>query len=78
LGMHPDITSMPLIPFDKLSNKNWVYDLVYNPEKTILLRKSEQIGAHIKNGLEMLHLQADKSWSIWKHHLEQEHGRAFD
>ena len=78
LGMHPEITKMPPIPYDRITTKHWVYDLVYNPEKTILLSKSEQVGAHIKNGLEMLHLQADESWNIWKSYLEQEHGKTFD
>jgi shikimate dehydrogenase len=78
LGMYPDITSTPSIPYDRITSKHWVYDLVYNPEKTILLSRSELRGAHIKNGLQMLHLQADKSWKIWKLYLEQEHGRTFD
>jgi len=78
LGMYPDITSMPQIPYDKITGKHWVYDLVYNPEKTILLSRSEQFGAYIKNGLQMLHLQADKSWNIWKSYLEKEHGRTFE
>lgn len=70
LGMHPFVTQMPAIPDQYLTKKNWVYDLVYNPEKSILLSKSEHLGARIKNGLEMLHLQADKSWDIWKCNLE--------
>ncbi len=78
LGMHPDIEQMPQIPYYSITPNHWVFDLVYNPEKTIFLSKSERRGAQIKNGLQMLHLQADESWTIWKTYLEQEHGKAFD
>jgi shikimate dehydrogenase len=42
-----------------------VYDLIYNPARTLFLQKSEMRGANIKNGLEMLHIQAEKAWAIW-------------
>jgi shikimate dehydrogenase len=48
-----------------LDNSHMVYDLIYNPARTQFLQKSEMRGCAIKNGLEMLHLQAEKSWQIW-------------
>ena len=65
LGMTPDTESFPPIPYDKLTSKHYVYDLIYNPARTMFLQKSEMKGAHIRNGLEMLHVQAEKSWAIW-------------
>ena len=65
LGMTPDTESFPQIPYDKLTPKHFVYDLIYNPARTVFLQKSEMKGAHVKNGLEMLHEQAEKSWAIW-------------
>jgi len=66
LGMYPDTASMPAIPIHYLSNKNFVIDLIYNPEKTLLLQESEKHKAKILNGLKMLYLQAEKSWYIWQ------------
>lgn len=63
--MHPNENEMPLIPIEKLSDKNIVFDLIYNPVETLLLKKAAEKGAIIKNGLEMLELQAEKSWEIW-------------
>jgi shikimate dehydrogenase len=65
LGMSPDVVSAPAIPYEFLSTKHLVYDLVYNPEETTFLNKSKLQGATIKNGLEMLYLQAERSWYIW-------------
>jgi shikimate dehydrogenase len=65
LGMTPDTGSYPLIHYDGLSSKHYVYDLIYNPARTVFLQKAEMRGAHIKNGLEMLHVQAEKAWAIW-------------
>jgi shikimate dehydrogenase len=65
LGMYPNINDFPKIPYSKISNKYFCYDLVYNPEKTVFLVKSERAGAAIKNGYDMLLLQAEKSWQIW-------------
>lgn len=66
LGMYPDIASMPAIPIQYVSSKNFVIDLIYNPEKTLLLQESEKRHAKILNGLKMLYLQAEKSWYIWQ------------
>lgn len=65
LGMSPDYGSRPDIPYEALSEKYLAYDLVYNPEETVFLRLSKEKGAKTKNGLEMLHLQAERSWYIW-------------
>ncbi len=65
LGMLPNLESCPNLPFHRINEKFHLYDLVYNPEKTVFLRRGESKGAAIKNGLEMLHLQAEKAWEIW-------------
>ena len=65
LGTWPDIEESPDIPFDFLTDEHLVYDLIYNPEKTLFLKKAESAGASIMNGLNMLKLQAEKSWEIW-------------
>lgn len=65
VGTFPQIEAFPDIPYDYLTPKHLLYDLVYNPEETEFLRKGKEHGAATKNGLEMLHLQAEKSWEIW-------------
>ena len=65
LGMFPETEKCPSIPYDGLSQKHLCYDLIYNPDKTLFLKKAEDAGARIKNGLEMLHRQALKSWEYW-------------
>ena len=65
LGTWPEVESCPNIPYQYLSDRHMLYDLVYNPEKTLFLRKGEEKGAKIKNGHDMLVLQAEKSWEIW-------------
>ncbi len=65
LGMLPNLESFPPIPYQHLTDRHLAYDLVYNPEETMFLSKAKAQGATIKNGLEMLHLQAERSWEIW-------------
>lgn len=65
LGTYPKVETYPNIPYNNLSPKHYLYDLVYNPEEPEFLRKGRAKGASIKNGLEMLHLQAEKAWEIW-------------
>lgn len=65
LGMYPFTESYPPIPYGALGPQHLLYDLVYNPEFTTFLQKGKQEGAMIKNGLQMLELQADASWAIW-------------
>lgn len=65
LGTYPDISSCPDIPYDYVTDRHLLYDLVYNPAETEFLKRGKQKGAAIKNGEEMLYLQAEKSWEIW-------------
>lgn len=65
LGTFPNTEVMPAINANLISKQHKVYDLVYNPEKTFLMRSMEARGAVVKNGLEMLHLQAEAAWKIW-------------
>lgn len=65
LGMFPKVENAPEIPYNLLSSDHYLYDLVYNPSETLFLSRGKERGAKIKNGLEMLELQAEKSWEIW-------------
>ena len=65
LGMYPAISDKPDINYNMINNEYYLYDLVYNPEKTAFLKEGEIHGCHIKSGTEMLYLQADKSLQIW-------------
>ncbi len=65
LGMFPDTDNAPDIPYDSLTPGSILYDLVYNPEESLFLRLGRERGCIIKNGLEMLHVQAEKAWDIW-------------
>jgi len=65
LGTAPNIEECPEIPYELLTSRHLLYDLVYNPAETEFLKRGKEKGASIKNGLEMLHLQAEKSWEIW-------------
>ena len=65
LGMSPKIDSCPAIAYEHLTDQHLLYDLVYNPPETLFLKKGKDQGATIKNGLEMLVLQAEKSWEIY-------------
>jgi shikimate dehydrogenase len=65
LGMHPNTNTMPPIDYELLTPDHYVYDLIYNPARTMFLQRAEMRGATAKNGLEMLHVQAEKSWAIW-------------
>jgi shikimate dehydrogenase len=65
LGMFPDIDSAPEIPYSNLTDKNFLFDLVYNPAETVFLKNGREYGAQILNGRSMLEFQAEKSWQIW-------------
>ncbi len=65
LGMQPLTELYPSIPYFNLTTQHYLYDLIYNPEKTIFLQKGEMMGAAIQNGAEMLVIQAEESWKIW-------------
>ncbi len=65
IGTHPNVDECPNIPFQFITNKHLFFDLIYNPEETKFLIEAKKRGATIKNGYEMLELQAEKSWEIW-------------
>ena len=65
LGMYPKNNFSPPIPYEAISSRHLLYDLIYNPEETKFLQQGKQHGATIKNGLEMLELQAEAAWKIW-------------
>ena len=66
LGMFPDTGRCPDIPYDQITKKHLLFDLIYNPEETLFLKKGSEKGAMVKNGIQMLHFQAEKSWEIWQ------------
>lgn len=65
LGMFPKIDTCPAIPYEALTSRNILYDLIYNPNDTLFLQYGEKHGAATKNGIEMLLLQAFASWEFW-------------
>lgn len=65
LGMYPKVEDCPALPYDKIGEGYFLYDLVYNPEETLFMKKGRDNGAKAIHGLEMLHLQAEKAWEIW-------------
>src|SRR5690606_12747543 len=65
LGTAPKTEECPDIPYELLTPGHLLYDLIYNPAETEFLKRGKERGTGIKNGLEMLHLQAEKSWEIW-------------
>jgi shikimate dehydrogenase len=65
VGMWPNVDDCPAIPYQWLTNKHLLYDLLYNPNETLFMKKGEEQGAMVKNGLEMLLLQAFAGWNIW-------------
>jgi shikimate dehydrogenase len=65
LGMYPILDMLPSIPYQFLTKEHLLYDLIYNPERTLFLQKGLAQKTTIKNGIEMLHVQAEKSWEIW-------------
>lgn len=66
LGMYPHVDECPDIPYEALGEDHICYDLLYNPDVTLFMRRAAAHGATVKNGLEMLLLQAFVSWNIWK------------
>ncbi len=65
IGMSPKVDDCPTIPYEAITDEHLLYDLIYNPEETLFLAKGKEKGAMIKNGYEMLVLQAERSWEIW-------------
>ncbi len=65
VGMYPKVDDCPDIPYDLLTPEHLLYDLLYNPDETLFMKKGRAQGATVKNGLEMLLLQAFAAWEIW-------------
>jgi shikimate dehydrogenase len=65
VGMFPNTEDYPKIPYQYISERHYFFDLIYNPAKTLFLSKAQDRGARIKNGGDMLSIQAEESWKIW-------------
>ncbi len=65
LGMFPKVDACPKLPYEALDDRNILYDLIYNPDETLFMKLGARQGAAVKNGLEMLLLQAFASWEFW-------------
>jgi shikimate dehydrogenase len=65
LGTHPNVDELPNLPYEQLTPNHFLFDLVYNPLVTAFMQKGIDAGCWVKNGLEMLHGQAEKAWEIW-------------
>ena len=65
VGMFPHVDECPNLPYEAMNERNLLFDLVYNPLETLFMRRGAEHGATVKNGLEMLHLQAIASWRFW-------------
>jgi shikimate dehydrogenase len=65
LGTFPEVMEHPAITFNHLNEKHLVYDLIYNPSTTALMKLAKDQGATTTNGLKMLELQAENAWKIW-------------
>lgn len=65
VGMYPDTGNCPDIPYEFITARHVLFDLIYNPEETVFLAMGKSHGATVINGLRMLYLQAERSWTIW-------------
>jgi shikimate dehydrogenase len=65
VGMSPNIDACPDLPYQGITPDHLAFDLIYNPENTLFMKRCAEVGATVKNGLEMLHLQAEAAWEIW-------------
>ena len=65
LGTFPNVAECPPLPYAALTGQHYLFDLIYNPDETLFLQRGRLAGAHTKNGLEMLELQAEAAWAIW-------------
>lgn len=64
-GMYPNVDDYPKIPYEYIGPQHYFFDLIYNPGKTLFLKKAAMQGAMIMNGSMMLEIQAEESWKIW-------------
>ena len=63
--MYPRVDDCPQLPYEAMDSHNILYVLIYNPDETLFMKRGEERGASVKNGLEMLLLQAFASWEFW-------------
>jgi shikimate dehydrogenase len=63
--MYPHVEACPDVPYDCLTSRHLLYDLIYNPAQTLFLRKAAAQGCTVKNGYEMLLLQAEAAYALW-------------
>ena len=66
VGMYPNINDALDVPYEAINKSHYCIDLIYNPEETIFIKRAKMNGAIVKNGLQMLHEQAEESWRIWQ------------
>jgi shikimate dehydrogenase len=66
VGTYPHTDQAPVLPYDQLTDRHLLYDLVYNPAETLFMKRGRERGAATHNGLRMLELQAEKAWDIWQ------------
>ena len=66
LGMYPKVEVCPDLPYDQMDESYYLYDLVYNPEETLFMKKGREQGAKAIHGMEMLIGQAEKAYEIWE------------
>lgn len=69
IGMYPNTEECPNLPYEAMDSQHLLYDLIYNPDTTLFMKKGMERGAVVKNGLEMLLLQAYASWEFWHEKL---------
>jgi len=70
VGMWPNVDDCPNIPYEQITDKHLLYDLLYNPDETLFMKLGKERGATVKNGLEMLLLQAFASWDFWHENIK--------
>jgi shikimate dehydrogenase len=72
VGTFPNVDECPQLPYSHITPQHLLYDLIYNPDETLFLKKGKSQGAATKNGREMLELQALESWQIWNKQYNKE------
>jgi len=65
VGLYPNVSDAPPLPYDAITPDHFLFDLIYNPDRTLFLQEGEKRGAAIQNGFDMLVYQAEESWTIW-------------
>ena len=65
VGLYPNVSDAPPLSYDAITPNHFLFDLIYNPGKTLFLQEGEKRGAVVQNGYDMLVYQAEESWKIW-------------